>query len=186
MCQYSILLAHQCHLVSAAPSYPNYIPMQHMGISHKKDLPDVGCYLKMSLCRHASDRVFVTPELDLPIPTETLLSLRDLAHLCSVLRSVAVRWVDLGLQVGVSMDDLDVIRSNPLVLHEGIRGFLREMLRQWLQEAKRPTLEDIVEALRQDVVGEERLASGLRKEFLKLRGVTVCYPIAMALDKSTV
>ena len=101
---------------------------------------------------------------------------RDLATLCTVLRGVAVKWLDIGLQLGMSIDDLDAIKANPLLLVEGVRGCLRTMLKEWLHSTpsapntQYPDLDALIDALRTPCVGESRLASNLKEEFLKLRG----------------
>lgn len=101
---------------------------------------------------------------------------RDLANLCTVLRGVAVKWLDIGLQLGMSIDDLDTIKANPLLIVEGVRGYLRAMLKEWLHSTpsashtQYPNLDAVITALRTPCVGESRLASNLKEEFLKLRG----------------
>ena len=68
------------------------------------------------------------------------------------------------------MNDMDTIKANPTIIPEGVRGFLREMLKEWLQNTREPRLEDIIEALQRTSVGEERLAAELKLEFSKQKG----------------
>lgn len=87
-----------------------------------------------------------------------------------------MKWLDIGLQLGMSIDDLDAIKANPLLLVEGVRGCLRTMLKEWLHSTpsapntQYPNLDALTDALRTPCVGESRLASNLKEEFLKLRG----------------
>ena len=102
------------------------------------------------------------------------LSTRDLANLYTVLSGAAVRWLDIGLQLGIHIDDLDAIKASPLLLYEGVRGFFRAMLKEWLQwtppHHPYPTLEALISALKTPCVGEFRLASELKEKFLELQG----------------
>ena len=78
-----------------------------------------------------------------------------------VLVSVA-EWYDLGLQLGVEDEDLDVIkRDNP----GNLKACKREMFRAWLKITPNPSYQQLVEAL--TAVGDVREANQLRKKYGK-------------------
>ena len=84
-----------------------------------------------------------------------------------------MKWIDIGLQLGIHIDNLDNIKSRPLLLLEGTTGYFRAMLKEWLQWAPPthpyPTLEALIGALQTPCVGEFRLASELKEKFLNLQ-----------------
>ena len=61
-----------------------------------------------------------------------LLGEDDLQDLISAVTSLAGRWKDLGVSLGVRSSDLDTIRSNNL---HSSSDCLREMLSQWLKQS---------------------------------------------------
>jgi len=107
-------------------------------------------------------------------PLGIRLSTKDLANVYTLVSGAAVKWLDIGLQLGIHINDLDAIKGSPLLLYEGVRGFLRAMLKEWLQwtppHHHYPTLESLISALQTPCVGEYRLASELKEKFLELRG----------------
>ena len=68
-----------------------------------------------------------------------------------LLHPVRSKWYEIGLQLGLPSGDLDAIRDKNSDAHN------REMLKQWLADAQRPTLKAISTALRTKAVGERRL-----------------------------
>lgn len=94
---------------------------------------------------------------------ETPLTEMDLKNVLIIVKSVASRWYDVGIHLGFLDGELKTIQNMPLLLPEGVNGFLREMLSQWLKWAppkhKLPTKECLAAALRD--VGEEKIAHDL-------------------------
>ena len=89
-----------------------------------------------------------------------------------VCRSAAPRWRAIGIHLGIDVAELDIIRSNPELIVEGVEGYFQEMLTMWLKQAppkhQLPCLESLAYALRN--VREERLAMELPESFLQAKG----------------
>ena len=82
----------------------------------------------------------------------TVLSLSDLKLLVEKLHAVQPKWYELGLQLEIPPESLDVIKKdNP----ETSTAFI-EMLKQWLA-GKEPSLEKLSGALRKKTVCQDRL-----------------------------
>ena len=105
-------------------------------------------------------------------PGTKALSTEDLGILLVVCHSAGSHWKDVGIHLGIDVDELEKIRNHPQWLTEGIDGYFREMLIKWLKQAppkhQLPCLESLAYALR--IVGEERLAMDLPKRFLHAKG----------------
>jgi len=100
------------------------------------------------------------------------LSTQDLGILLVVCRSATPRWRAIGIHLGIEVAELDIIRSNPQLIVEGVEGYFQEMLTMWLKRAppkhQLPCLESLAYALRN--IGEERLAMELPESFLQAKG----------------
>ena len=111
-----------------------------------------------------------------PSGTKDALSTEDLPILMAVCCNAAPHWKDIGVQLGIDVDQLTIISGHPLQINEGIDGYFREMLTVWLKHAppkhRLPSLEFLAYALR--MVGEERLALDLPKMFLQVKGLQLC------------
>ena len=71
-------------------------------------------------------------------------------------------WYDLGLQLGVEDEELDVIhRNNP----GNLKTCRREMFKAWLRITPNPSYQQLVEAL--TAVGDVREADQLSKKYGK-------------------
>ena len=94
---------------------------------------------------------------------EASLTEKDLKNILIAVKDIASKWYDIGIYLEFSDGELKVIQHNPLLLPEGVNGFLREMLSQWLKLAppnhKWPTINCLAAALR--YVGEEKVAHDL-------------------------
>ena len=90
------------------------------------------------------------------------LNTSDLSKVRNEALSAAAKWYDIGLELGMTADDLDVIQKandNPKVC-------LREMLRQWLSGMDpEPSWEALIAALRKPVVNYPALASDIEQKF---------------------
>ena len=72
-----------------------------------------------------------TPSAD----EKSKLSECDLSKLLCQLNPHASRWREIGTHVGFRQGELDNIEHKPLLLNEGPKAWLREMLREWLEWA---------------------------------------------------
>ena len=64
-----------------------------------------------------------------------MLSERHLPELLSKLNDHACRWRDVGMYLGFRQGELDNIEGKPSLHSSGPKGWLREMLREWLEWA---------------------------------------------------
>ena len=69
--------------------------------------------------------------------TESDLILKKYHHsiLFSQLNRHASKWKEIGIYLGFLNDELDIIVAKPSLYHEGTKGFLCEMLSEWLEWA---------------------------------------------------
>ena len=97
----------------------------------------------------------------------------DLKDILIAVQDVAFRWYDIGIYLEFLDGELKSIQNMPLLLSEGVNGFLREMLSQWLKRAppkhQLPTIKCLAAALRN--VGQEKIAHDLIQ---KWKGLYVC------------
>ena len=89
------------------------------------------------------------------------LGINDLPDVMEELNIICAKWYDVGMQLRVSVDTLDAIKEkNP----NNPSSCLRETLKTWLKEfPQSPTWNNIIDALRSNVVGEVRLAAHLEQ-----------------------
>ncbi len=73
----------------------------------------------------------------------------------------AAKWNFLGIQLGLSPDELDTIRANSIDVEE----CLRKVLQKWYDKTLNPSWQEIIAALRE--LGEARYAKDLE---LKIGG----------------
>lgn len=76
----------------------------------------------------------------------------DLAILLDLLRSAVPNWRNVGVYLGFTISELNIIERRPLLIPEGCSGYFREMLAQWLKWAPPnhplPSVRDLASALR--------------------------------------
>ena len=109
----------------------------------------------------------------------SLLDPHDLAFFMEQLLPVANHWKDLGLQLGLTLKELNTIENMPLLIPDGPAAFLREMLHRWLNQAPPshpfPTITKLCDALRSCTVKEERLAYDIEQQYQAQRkGLPAC------------
>ena len=86
----------------------------------------------------------------------TVLSTSNLSQIQRILWSGRKRWQNIGLQLGMCMDDLETIQlDNPLHTDDCFTKMLSEWLRRTVPK---PTLEALISALQSPPVGLEHLA----------------------------
>ena len=59
----------------------------------------------------------------------------DLIILLDILRPVTAEWKTVGLSLGFLNYELTAIERTPLFIPEGVNGYFKEMLSQWLRRA---------------------------------------------------
>ena len=80
----------------------------------------------------------------------------DFRDLLSSLLPKAARWDSLGIQLGLSPDELDIIRADSM----GVEDCLRKMLKKWYDRTLDPTWQKIIAALM--AMDEVKLARDLQ------------------------
>ena len=104
--------------------------------------------------------------------SDIILAEEDLHILTKILRPAAPQWRTLGLALGFLNYELTTIEQKPLLIAEGIAGYFREMLSQWLKWAPpnhpSPTIENLALALQSSE--HEDLAVKLRPEYFQRKG----------------
>ena len=89
------------------------------------------------------------------------LTLKDLGSVRKETFEARSKWYDVGLELGVPVDELDCIQCD----HGGeAKDCHLEMLKCWLKAADSTTWAALVEALGSDVVGENALARRLEEK----------------------
>ena len=68
-------------------------------------------------------------------PMVSSLSESHLPKLLCKLNNHASKWGDIGMHLGFCQGELDNTECKPLLLNEGPKAWLREMLREWLEWA---------------------------------------------------
>ena len=108
---------------------------------------------------------------------DIILTAKDLDILLCILKPATSQWKTVGLALGFLDHELTIIEQTPLLIPEGLNGYFREMLGQWLRWAPPnhswPNLEDLALALQRS--GHERLAVELRQKFAQEKGIDSSY-----------
>ena len=116
----------------------------------------------------------------------TILTEQDLHTLTEIMRPAAPQWRTIGGSLGLLHSDLTIIEHNPVLIQEGITGYFREMLSQWLKWAPpnhpSPTLEVLTVALQKS--GDESLAVNLKPMFVHRKGWFVCVQLEMGASQN--
>ena len=71
-------------------------------------------------------------------------------------------WFGLGLKLGLSEGDLEVIRDD---FHQNAKAQKREMFSRWLRTSATPSYKELIKALKQE--GDISVADALEKKFGK-------------------
>ena len=100
---------------------------------------------------------------------DIILREEDLVILLDTLKPATPQWKTVGLVLGFLDHELTIMERTPLLIPEGLTGYFREMLSQWLRwdpsNHPQPTLEALALALQS--CGHEGLAVQLRPIFLQ-------------------
>ena len=108
---------------------------------------------------------------------DIILREENLAILLETLEPATPQWKAVGLALGFLDHELTIIECKPLLIAEGLTGYFREMLSQWLKWAppnhSQPSLKALKPALQKS--GHEELAVKLRQNFLWKKGIDGIY-----------
>ena len=101
---------------------------------------------------------------------------RDLDFLKENLQPIANKWRAIGLQLGLSSEDLDRIETTPILIIGGPASFLEEVLSKWLDCAPpSPTLTKLCVALKSHEVRQSRMTQELKQHYkTKRTGSSAC------------
>ena len=86
----------------------------------------------------------------------------DLCDLVTSLSPKAAKWNSIGLQLGLSADELDIIETN----HNTVEQRLVEVLKKWHGRTLHPTWEVVIAALKSPLVGDPALAEKLESKIV--------------------
>ena len=106
------------------------------------------------------------------IAAEQVLTERDVAALLLLVYRFSDKWYNIGIGMGFTLSELNVIESKPLLLSGAPTRYLTELLNQWIQwptenHPNKPTLRALCEALRSSLVGLGSLADEVEREMGK-------------------
>ena len=71
-----------------------------------------------------------------------------------------IKWFQLGLKLGISPDDLDVIKEDN---KNDVDAARLSMLKMWLDECENPSWEEVIQALKD--IKQRRLAKKLEGKY---------------------
>ncbi len=86
----------------------------------------------------------------------------DFKGVRKALYCVRYKWRAVGNELGLSLDDLSSIDSEPTLRNHDAR--LSKMIALWLKRDPRPTWKELIKALQSETVGEEGLAADLKEK----------------------
>lgn len=104
-----------------------------------------------------------------PGASEQILTEKDLNVLNNLIHNHSSKWWDIGAALKFTHSELDLIRSQPLLLTGAPVSFMMQLLSQWVQwptadHPTNPTLRLLCTALRSSSVGLGSLAEVVEKE----------------------
>ena len=94
----------------------------------------------------------------------------DIGDLMEILGNYSNKWNEIGMSLGFSPGELDVIKGNPALFNDAPRSYLQRLLKDWVMwpnEAHdtRPTLSSLCNALRGRLARLGALANDVEKSF---------------------
>ena len=87
-----------------------------------------------------------------------------LSQLLNVLKPIATKWKDFGIQLEIDLDELNDIEGKPTLVAEGVRGYMRECLILAIRK-HHITKSDICKALRSPHLHEYKMAKDFEETF---------------------
>ena len=112
-------------------------------------------------------------EMSLSQPTG--LQLSELHVVMDELNDVRTKWYDIGLHLGVGVDQLDCIKRQ--YSNSDFSDCLRDTLKVWLETDHFPTWRNIVDALRSNTVSKMRLARDLECKYCSSQNFGLHFPV---------
>lgn len=105
-----------------------------------------------------------TPCMDLVLVPRPLLEpeIMDFCDLLTSLLPKAASWNPIGIQLGLSPDELDTIRADS----SDVQECLTKVLQKWYDRTPNPTWKQVVTALRAPLLGEMKLAKELEHKMV--------------------
>ena len=102
---------------------------------------------------------------------ERVLTERDIAKLVDLLHNFSSKWNEIGLGLGFTSSELNLISHKPLLLPNAPTSFLIELLSQWVQwptvnHPTKPILKTFCGTLCSSLVGLGRLAKKVEREMI--------------------
>ena len=102
-----------------------------------------------------------------------MLSSKDLRIVRNELFDAAMKWYDIGLEVGLECSTLDNIRD----MYQDNKDCLREMIKCFLNQVNpRPSWKIVVDALRSKAVNFGQLAETIENSYYKPTGEKMVDP----------
>ena len=99
-------------------------------------------------------------------PSDNKLSINDLGDICEEIYEARTKAHDIGLALKVPEDALQSIDAR----FDDPGDRLREMLAAWLKKDSEPTWQDVLKALRRNMVGHSKLASDIEAKHCATTG----------------
>ena len=105
----------------------------------------------------------------------------DLNKVLSTFWDARTKWMEIGLQQGLAIGDLHTLQNT---YNGNVDKCFIEMLALWLRSKLRPTLADLIAALRRWTVGFHQLAEELEREGSKNKKTTAILSCENANNQS--
>ena len=86
----------------------------------------------------------------------------EFRDLLNTLLPKSARWNLIGIQLGLSPDDLDIIEANFV----DVEDRLRKVLQKWFNSNPNQTWKDVITALKIPALGEFKLAQEIEEKFV--------------------
>ena len=86
----------------------------------------------------------------------------EFRDLLNTLLPKSARWNLIGIQLGLSKDELDIIRANSI----DVRECLERVLQKWFNSNPNPTWKDVITALKTPALGELKLAQEIEEKLV--------------------
>ena len=86
----------------------------------------------------------------------------EFRDLLNTLLPKSARWNLIGIQLGLSQDELDIIRANSI----DVRECLERVLQKWFNSSPNPTWKDVITALKTPALDELKLAQEIEEKLV--------------------
>ena len=115
-----------------------------------------------------------------PGANEQTLTEMDVNLLINLICNHSGKWQDIGMALGFTHSELDIINNQPLLLARAPVSYLMQLLSQWVQwptadHPTNPTLRILCIALRSTLVGLGSLAEKVEEQMTASKAGRNCY-----------